>query len=135
MEGTKYYLITLKHAINVAMDMNLLMSQALIMNGWDSVDVDKLPGSMIIDNSLYLCVTDGYAIEVNGEKDVDPEAALSEFSLEDLDEYIEVASDKIISERLTPYEVDKFDIDEAAYQLLKDGYSLEELVSASEDYL
>lgn len=135
MEGTKYYLITLKHAIYVAMDMNLLMSQALIMNGWDSVDVDKLPGSMIIDNSLYLCVTDGYAIEVNGEKDVDPEAALSAFSLEDLDEYIEVASDKIISERLTPYEVDKFDIDEAAYQLLKGGCSLEELVSASEDYL
>lgn len=135
MEGTKYYLITLKHAIDVALDTNILMSQALIMNSWDSLDIDRLSGSMIIDNSLYLCVTDGYAIEVNGEKDIDPEAALSEFSLDDLDKYIEVASDEIISERLTPYEVTNFDIDKAAYQLLGDGYSLEEVVNASEDYL
>lgn len=108
--GTSYYKISLEDIIK-SIDsnrVNLFLKYAMNMYGLSAINLDTLFGSKIIDNTLYLCVTNGQDIEVNGDL-VDPENALENYTLEDLDTYISEASDRCILSHITIYEL-KLDI-------------------------
>lgn len=134
--GTTFFKISLPDLIKMLKDNdgNILMVGGLESEGWRTIDFDRsLFGSLVIDEVLYLCKTDGRFIEVAGEE-VDPEYALEECDLTDLAEYIKPATFSDIQLEITPYEVTKFDINEVAKQLLDDGVSLKDITRAAEDY-
>lgn len=80
----------------------------------EALNVDEFYGSQIdtVNRVLYLCVTDGKPIKVNGEE-VDPEEALDKYTIEDLAEYTEQPSDDLILKHISMYELNPevFDAD------------------------
>lgn len=132
--GTTFYSATVDDIIDAYGDvtLNAWIRQAFVDRGLDAIDYDhNLYGSAIIDDVLYICVTDGYDIEVNGEE-VDPEEALSEYTPEDLSDYIKPATAEIIRRNITEYELITPDFESWAIDLLRDGYSFSKLVT---DYM
>jgi hypothetical protein len=74
-------------------DINIWHKYLAKTQGLESLDIDHMYGSRILkdadgDDALYFCETDGEDIEVDG-KQVDPEDALDDYSLEALDDYLE----------------------------------------------
>ena len=101
--------------------------------GWDALDFKhNLFGSEIIDDVLYICKTDGYEIQINGE-DVEPEFALEDYSVEELSAYIDDADDDIITNSITTYELKPIDLDEVSLRLLELGNSFIDVVKAAQD--
>ena len=132
--GTHFYSATydqVKDALNTY-DTNLFVLYAFEKDGWDAIYMSKLFGSDIIDDILYICVTDGKDIYVQGES-VDPEAALSEFDITELQDYIEPADDEIIRQHITSYEIRINDIELIAINMLEDGISLNRLIENYND--
>lgn len=131
--GTTYYKATIDDVVDAIRDgSNLFVYYAMLALGFESIDLDhNLFGSYIDGNTIYLCDTDGEDIEVNGQM-FDPEDAMEEFGPEALESYIQDATPEIIRRFITPYEL-KFDIDEGAYWLMKDGFGFTEIVKAYED--
>lgn len=100
--------------------------------GFEAIDLEhNLFGSYIDGNTIYFCDTDGEDIEVNGQM-FNPEDAMEEFGPEVLESYIQDATPEIIRRFITPYEL-KFDVDEGAYWLMKDGFGFTEIVKSYED--
>lgn len=134
--GTMFYRCTLDQVINAHRDANsnVWLIYALEEYGWNAIDFDhNLFGSALIDDDLYICKTDGYEININGEN-VDPETALEYYDIEELSGYIENADDDIILHSITTYELsNKLDINELAIQMLNDQYSFLDLVEAAKD--
>ena len=116
--GTHFYSATYDQVKDVldTHDTNLFVLYAFENDGWDAIDIRKLFGSSIIDDTLYICVTDGKDIYVQGKR-VDPEAALSEFDVTELQDYIEPAND----------------IESIAINMLEDGISLNRLIENYND--
>lgn len=131
--GTTYYKATIDDVVDaIRDDSNLFVYYAMLALGFESIDLDhNLFGSYIDGNTIYLCDTDGEDIEVNGQM-FDPEDAMEELGPEALESYIQDATPEIIRRFITPYEL-KFDIDEGAYWLMKDGFGFTEIVKAYED--
>lgn len=132
--GTTFYSATVDDIIDAYGDvtLNAWIRQAFVDRGLDAIDYDhNLYGSAIIDDVLYICVTDGYDIEVNGEE-VDPEEALSEYTPEDLSDYIKPATAEIIRRYITEYELKTPDFESLAIDLLRDGHTFSKLVT---DYM
>lgn len=131
--GTTYYKATIDDVVDAIRDgSNLFVYYAMLALGFESIDLDhNLFGSYIDGNTIYLCDTDGEDIEVNGQM-FDPEDAMEELGPEALESYIQDATPEIIRRFITPYEL-KFDIDEGAYWLMKDGFGFTEIVKAYED--
>lgn len=131
--GTTYYKATIDDVVDaIRNDSNLFVYYAMLALGFESIDLDhNLFGSYIDGNTIYLCDTDGEDIEVNGQM-FDPEDAMEELGPEALESYIQDATPEIIRRFITPYEL-KFDIDEGAYWLMKDGFRFTEIVKAYED--
>lgn len=140
IEGTVFYKISLKAAIDAYKDDNVIMYQALQDYGWTAINISTyLIGSDIVDNILYLCVTDGVDIEVGDDFAssglLDPEDALASVGPESLSEYVEIPDTSEILKHLTPYDLDDsvIDLDRIAEQLLSHGYTLEEIVKDAVD--
>lgn len=134
--GATFYYTDLDNAREVLKnnDLNIFAQYWLDQYGWEAINLkDNLFGSQIIDDLLYICVTDGSDIKING-KAVDPESALEKYGVEACSAYIEPAPDDIITRYISEYEIDITDFEEAAMELLKDGYSFEELYKAAKDY-
>lgn len=132
--GTTFYSATVDNIINAYGDvtLNAWIRQAFIERGLDAIDYDNnLYGSAVIDDVLYICVTDGYDIEVNGEG-VNPEEALSEYTPKELSDYIEPATAEIIRRNITEYELITPDFESWAINMLRDGYAFSKLVT---DYM
>lgn len=131
--GITYYKATIDDVVDaIRNDSNLFVYYAMLALGFESIDLDhNLFGSYIDGNTIYLCDTDGEDIEVNGQM-FDPEDAMEELGPEALESYIQDATPEIIRRFITPYEL-KFDIDEGAYWLMKDGFRFTEIVKAYED--
>ena len=128
--GTTYYKATIDDVVDAIQDgSNLFVYYAMLALGFESIDLDHhLFGSYIDGNTIYLCDTDGEDIEVQG-KLFNPEDAMEEFGPEALESYIQDATPEIIRRFITPYEL-KFDIDEGAYWLMKDGFGFTEILKS-----
>ena len=134
IKGTTYYKITLDEAKSAYEDENSIVFGALNLYGWEAINVYRyLIGSEIVDNVLYLCVTDGNEIEADGEL-LDPEEAMAAVGPDYLQSYISSATPEIIIKQLTPYDLsDDVDIDEVVLNLLEDGYSFYDIVKDAAD--
>ena len=134
IKGTTYYKITLDEAKSAYEDENSIVFGALNLYGWEAINVYRyLIGSEIVDNVLYLCVTDGNEIESDGEL-LDPEEAMAAVGPDYLQSYIASATPEIIIKQLTPYDLsDDVDIDEVVLNLLEDGYSFYDIVKDAAD--
>lgn len=134
--GTTFYATTAEDIIKAYDDnsSNIWVRQAFIEEGLDAIDYDNnLFGSAVIGDTLYICVTDGKEIEVNGTL-VDPETALTDYTLDDLSEYTKNASADIIRRYITEYEIKSPDFDKWAIDMLNDGVSFSDLVADYEDF-
>lgn len=139
--GTTFYKITYDAIVDAYEDYNIVVWQALKDYGWDAFDISKyLYGSQMFDDVLYVCDTDGVDIEVDDAGDfgdnglLNPEEALAAVGPESLQEYIKVPSDDEIRKLVTPYDLsDGYDLDEIATQLLAQGYTFNEIVTAAAD--
>ena len=131
--GTVFYRVTLDEAIEVARSENIILMQRLMDRGWNALDFEThLYGSAVIDDVLYLCDSDGYEIEVDGEM-IDAESALDEYPLESLSKYIRPADKTVIRRDISTYELGPFDLDKVCYNLLDNGYNFAKIVSAAVD--
>lgn len=70
------------------------------------------------EDVIYICVTDGYEIEVDGEM-VDPEEALENYAPIYLENHIQDANDDVIMRNITPYELADFDESSVARGILR----------------
>lgn len=99
---------------------NLILSTAFRLHGWDALNFDNrssnLANSRVVDNNLYLCITDGHPVEID-EDSVDPEYLLDEYDISELEGLIKPASQNIIRLNISRYEMN-IDIDECAQYLI-----------------
>ena len=131
--STVFYKVEEDQMINAfknSRDTNVFLIYMIASHGFECLDLSKMFGSGIADDgNLYICKTDGQLIHVNG-KEVDPEDALKDCTIEELFAYIQDADDETILWYITPDEiiVDK-DIDNVAKEMLEAGYHFDELVA------
>lgn len=133
--GTTFYRCTIDQVIETLenIDANMWLQYVIKEYGWDAIDFKhNLFGSEIIDDVLYICKTDGYEIQINGE-DVEPEFALEDYSIEELSAYIEDATDDIVRSSITTYELKPIDLDEVSLRLLELGNSFTDVVKSAQD--
>lgn len=134
--GTTFYEVTLEDiqsAFNED-DANVWIGKMFELDGWDAIDFETaLYGSQIIDDVLYICVTDGQDIKIKGEY-VDPEAALEYYQLNHLSEYIKEGTSDIIKKYITEYEVVTPDFNKLAELLLKDGHLFTDIVKDAQEF-
>ena len=135
-DGTIYYKTTVEEIIDTLKDQeaNPWLIAAFQNDGYDAIDFKhNLYGSAVLDDGLYICVTDGHDIEVNGEE-VDPEDALEDYSVDELSKYIQPATPDIIKRWITPDEIKKPWLDKWAPELLNSGHSFIELAEAAKEF-
>lgn len=119
--GTTYYSATLDKIIKAyeGYNKNIWVWNAFKRYGFYAIDFDhNLYGSAVVDDTLYICVTNGQDIEVNGEY-IDPEDAFDKYTPEDLADYIKPATDKIIERYITEIEIEEPDFTKEAYYILE----------------
>lgn len=134
--GTTFYSASADDIIEAYGDvtLNVWVRKAFIERGLEAIDYDRnLFGSKVIDDVLYICVTDGQDIEVDGEL-VNPEEALEIYTPYELSEYIRPASKDIISRYITEYEIIIPDFDNWAIDLLNDVYDFSKLVKDYQEF-
>lgn len=131
--GTIFYRITEDQVEDLDGD-NLFIKEAFNMYGFNAFDLSTLYGSIVEDNVLYLCKTDGQYITVEGEE-VDPEEALSQYGVAACSSYIQDGTPDIIRRNLSGYELNKeyIDVDEIALSLLQAGHHFREIVEDADD--
>jgi hypothetical protein len=142
--GTTFYKITLDQVLDYLKnnDANIWMIKSFEERGFDCLDMKHgFWGSKLdddsdggIDNVLYLCVTVGYDIEVDG-KLIDPESAFDNYDVEQLSEYIEDADDSILKRYITEDDIETPWLDDWAPDLIQDGNSFAELATAAKDWI
>lgn len=110
-------------------DSNIVMRYVVATQGFDAFDTDSMWGSYYdrATGNFYYCNTDGQDIMINGEE-IDPESALDEYSIEDVQEYVVDGTDSKIRKYFTEYELKPVDIDEAGQGLIEDGYSFSQII-------
>ena len=132
--GTTYYVCKRSEVLN-ALDQNksnIILREMIRLYGLRCLNTDSaLFGSIVDSGVLYLCVTDGREINVNGES-VDPEKALLDYPIEELSEYIQPATNQIIQRYVTGYELKPFNLDDVA-KLMLENYSFTAIASAAAD--
>lgn len=134
--GTTFYRCSLKEIKDALSDddSNIWVMKSIDELGYDAIDFEKnLFGSEIIDDDLYICVTDGYDIDVSGEF-VNPEDVLSSYDTSEISEYIKPATADIIQKYITQYEIYAPEFDKWAPDLLKRGYTFSELVKDAQEF-
>lgn len=134
--GTTFYTISLED-VRVAMqsgEANIWIDKAFAELGWDAIDFEhSLFGSQIIDNVLYLCITDGQDIEVQG-RGVDPESALEAYQVEHLSAYIQQGTPEVITKYITQYEIKTPNFNKWAADLLAEGHSFTDIVKDAQEF-
>jgi len=122
--GTTFYEIS-ENALKSVYDedSNTVLRYLVTVYGFDAFDVDKMWGSSLEGDTLYLCVTDGVDISV-GDEYVDPESAIEEFGVDRLSSYVEQGTPDIIKRYISGYELRPIDIDEVGAGMISDGFSL-----------
>ncbi len=137
-KGTVFYKITEEELVNFydTYEDNDVFRYLVQVYGFQTFDIDKLYGSYLDSNAntLYLCVTDGEDIQVGVDSDVYPEDAFYEYSEEELQSYIQPATDEIIKRYLSPYEISlPVSINQIALDMLEEDYSFVSIVQGMKD--
>ena len=102
-------------------------------NGVYAINEDKLYGGTITDDGdVYICVTDGKDIQIDGDP-VFPEEAIETYSVEDIADYVKPMTEEIAHRYITDYELKPFDIDEIAKKMMEQGYTFLDIVKAASD--
>lgn len=135
-QRTVWYEADLDMVRNALRAENLILYGALETNGFDAIkDIDlNIPGSYIDDGTdrIYICVTDGSQVIVDGEE-VDPDDAMEEYGPEELEGYILPATKQIIINKLTSYEINHYDLDSVVRDLMNNSHSFLEIYEAYQD--
>lgn len=134
--GTIFYRISLDDVIKYfdSPKQNVWVWKSFVEEGWNCINFENsLFGSAVDGSDLYLCVTDGMEIDVNGEA-VDPELALEEYDLDELSEYILPGNDGIIRRYITDDEINTPKFDKWAPDLLDEGYNFTDIVKDAEEF-
>ena len=99
----------------------------------DSINIEDLDGSYATEDTLYFLVTDYSPIIIDGEE-IEPEEALEEYSLKDIENYINDNPPKDIIQRITDSDISwaGIDIDTCAKDLL-DIESFSKVVEDAQD--
>ena len=133
--GTIYYRVT-EDALKDVLDKsdNFIFRYLVNTKGLNCFDLeDNLLGSMIIDNDLYICQTDGKDISV-ADTEVDPYDALDMYSIEELSDYIVDADEDIIKSKLTEYELQPIDVNKVCSDMIRNhGYNFIATVVSAKD--
>ena len=124
--GTKFYKITEDQIVDYFSKSKdpskIFILSALDLYGWRAFTIDKMYGSQVFDNELYLCVTDNEPIVIDG-REVDPESALTTegYKPEDIENYIAEVDEGILNKYFTEYDlnIEGWDIDEVANACLQ----------------
>lgn len=127
--GTAYYKCTLDQVIDALSkeDENLWLVYALKEYGWKALNFDTyMFGSKVINNLLYLCKTDGYYINIDGEE-VDPEEALDEYPLDKLAAYIQDFDEDVVISTISMYDMAAVNLNNIAISMLEDGRDYTEI--------
>ena len=116
--GTAFYSVTEDQLQNYYdNEENIIIRYLVNEYGFEAFDIERLYGSAIIDDVLYICDTNGEEILVGGQS-INPEDALENFTLDELSTYVIPADDSIIKRYLSEYELAEFDLDDVAYDLI-----------------
>lgn len=110
---------------------NCIIEYLIHSRGFEALDLDSMYGSAVIDDMLYICVTDGDYIVVGDDVEVNPEEALETYDLDDLQRYIKPITDTIIRRYVSEYEMKFPDIDDLALEMLEKDYSFTQIVKAA----
>ena len=132
INGTTYYKCSIDDIAEAIHDeySDVYMDYVLAVYGLDGLDMKhSLLGSDIIDDTLYLCVTDSEPITING-KSYDPEFALFEAPIEELSEYIKDSTPEIITRYISSYEIKQYPLNDIIPDMLDDGYKFTEIVQS-----
>lgn len=132
--GTTFYIVTKDQIENNISPKNNIWIKYRLRDYplEESLNLDYLDGSRVIDDILYYCDTNYEEITVNGEQ-VNPEEALFQYSLEDLATYISEDTPNSVLKTFTENEISWKDIDisEFAKELLETD-SLEDVARDAE---
>lgn len=122
--GTTYYKITENQLLKYFdKSKNQIVRFLVSNNGFDAFNLDLLYGSRIVDDVLYLCVTDGREIEINGNE-ADPESAIDDYGISGIQKYIKNVTDDIMGRYLTDYELTTdYDLNELAFDIISGKYA------------
>ena len=134
--GTTYYTTDINQILDFLKDedANIWLIGSFELEGLDALNLENnLFGSKIIGDILYICVTDGSDININGNM-VDPESALDDYDVEELSAYIRPADDEILRRWITPSEIYEPDMNEMAPRLMDEGYSFVDLMEDAKEF-
>lgn len=129
--NTSFYRVELEDAIKALQKnkANIWLIHRLEADGWAAINLEhNLFGSLVVDDILYICSTDGEDIDVKGES-IDPEQALAAFGPDPLSEYIQDGTPEVISRFISEFDLADFDIDETAEDMLKEGKSFIDMMA------
>lgn len=131
--GTTWYPVTLKQFKDFAEDNieNVFLKYTIIYDGFDALDLDLMYGTRVVDDTLYICSSDGKDIQV-GNEEVDPEFALDKYSPDELSAYMEDVTDKVLESHTTANDFNRELLEEnlnnAAIEALQDDVDFSELI-------
>ena len=127
--GTTFYKCSLNDIKENIYNRSSFTDWALTESKLNAIDLDQLPGSDVIDNYLYLCITDFDDIEINGEL-VDPEEALATIEITQLADYIESGTPEIISSYLSEDNLVYYSIDVVFKSMLNANYRISDILDS-----
>lgn len=129
---TVFYKTTVNDVKKYLKKENIWLKMVFDLYEWNCININDMLGSKIIDNVLYICESDFAVFEIDGE-DVDPVSMLSDFDIDEIQDFIEPVTTDILKQRLTHYEFKIKDINEIAFDLIVSGYDFKEIVEAAYD--
>jgi len=135
--GTTIYPITVEQLRSAFEGENIWLDKSLQERGIDAIDTSTLFGSQVFGQELYLCITDGYEVQIDGQE-YDPEAILEDYgpSSPKVREFLQEPTPEIIRRHITSDEFHEPWFNEWAPSLLRDGHKfLDILYSAQQNWL
>ena len=134
--GTSWYPVSMKQFSDFTEDhiVNVFLKYTADYDGFEALDLDLMYGTRIIDDTLYICSSDGKPIQV-GNEEVDPEFALDKYTPDELHAYMEDVTDNVLISHTTANDFDRKLLEEnlrdAAIGALQDFVDFPKLI---EDY-
>lgn len=132
-KSTIFYRASFEQVLDAVKHSNAFWYANLVCQEWDGINFKYLFGSGVIDDTLYICFTNGQMMDIPDFGEVDPESALQTVPLENLEPWIENAPDEIIRHNICYKDAMNIDVDEAADWLFRQGYLFTEILLAYKD--
>lgn len=129
--GTTLYEVTRDQLEAFYRDQDNMVATYLVDNyGFEAFDIEHMYGSAIIDDTLYICDTDGDYVIVD-DVDVNPETLLEDYDLSQLTEFLRPADEQVLKRYVSLYEMivpKGLSLDDIALELLNAGHHFTTIV-------